>query len=335
MAGNSPLLRVSPKLEHAFGPATPTHSPSPSIRSSTSSRHPLQTLTLHEYRRLQNTPPPPTTASPGKTLRRKKATSTLNEPERTSASRTSTFRSRFSSGRLHLSQSAYQLAGHQPLPPSPPHALEETEFADHLYRSRSAEPRDPQDPEPGLSARADSLRSSTPKVGHWKPTKRLPKPSPSTAPLSPISPISPISPPAAALVPHLQTTHRTSTRSTEHVPSVDTYSTPTFSLSRFPQPPHLPGPPLSSPNEEDALPRLNISFTSIPPATPPATPAIIHYRGASFDLVNPHDSLLFHDIVTPSREIDSSEYLPLCSSESPPELAEVSQYLPLPHHKAD
>lgn len=58
-----------------------------------------------------------------------------------------------------------------------------------------------------------------------------------------------------------------------------------------------------------------ISFASTPPVTPPATPAVIHYRGASFDLVNPHNSLVLDNIVTPSREFDSSEYLPLRSSE--------------------
>lgn len=58
-----------------------------------------------------------------------------------------------------------------------------------------------------------------------------------------------------------------------------------------------------------------ISYSSTAPVTPPATPAIIHYRGASFDLVNPHDSLLLHDIVTPSQEFDSSDYLALRTSE--------------------
>ncbi|KAF3038005.1 hypothetical protein E8E12_008710 [Didymella heteroderae] len=52
------------------------------------------------------------------------------------------------------------------------------------------------------------------------------------------------------------------------------------------------------------------------PITPPATPATIHYRGASFDLVNPHDSLQFHDIVTPSRDLDSSELFPLQSAKN-------------------
>lgn len=58
--------------------------------------------------------------------------------------------------------------------------------------------------------------------------------------------------------------------------------------------------------------------------TPPATPAVVHYRGASFDLVNPHASLKLDAIETPSREIESQEYLPLQLYEDPLSLEEVS-----------
>lgn len=99
---------------------------------------------------------------------------------------------------------------------------------------------------------------------------------------------------------------------------------PTPSLSRFPQPPRFVT--LRETEREKA-----ISFTSTAPATPPATPATIHYRGASFDVMNPHDSLQFHDIVTPSRDLDSSELFPIQSAQNSQwNLSEVGRPSPRP-----
>lgn len=77
-------------------------------------------------------------------------------------------------------------------------------------------------------------------------------------------------------------------------------------------------------NDENVPPPLSSNFSTTAPATPPATPAVIHYRGASFDLVNPHDSLLFHDIETPTRDLDSIEYSPSRSAEEPLLQAEMA-----------
>lgn len=102
--------------------------------------------------------------------------------------------------------------------------------------------------------------------------------------------------------------------------SSDAISTPALSLSRFPQPPRFQT--LRETEREKA-----ISLATIAPVTPPATPATIHYRGTSFDLVNPHASLPYHDIVTPSRDFDSSELLTLRSSqESQSSLFEVRMF---------
>jgi hypothetical protein len=311
MTSHSP--RLSPTERHGFELATPIHSPHHSVNSSVSSRTPLHALSLHEYHKLQNTPTSQSATPPGKTLRRKAAASALNELERVpSVRRTPVSALRLSSRSLHSSKSAHQLTAYQPLPPSPPH-FEQTGPIDNSFRSQSAGPYTS-----GVSLlkevtslRAPSALSVSSKVGNWKPIKKLPKPSagwpPKHIPPPPLNPEKSISP--------FQTTP---TSSSDNVASSGAQTTPsTFSLSRFPHPPHLVNPSLSPPIYENATPSLNNSFATTAPATPPATPAVIHYRGTSFDLVNPHDSLLFHDIVTPSRELDSSEYLPLQSSEEP------------------
>ncbi|PSN66685.1 hypothetical protein BS50DRAFT_587773 [Corynespora cassiicola Philippines] len=294
----------------AAEPVTPIHSPHHSLHSSTSSRAPLQSLTLHEYRKQQNTPTSHSATPPGKTLRRKAAAATLNGIERApSFSRTPLSASRQPLRQLHPSHSAQQLTTHQAFPPSPPH------FSHHAPPDRafSAEPYQQKN-------RALNLRPlGTSEVrGTFKPIKRLPKPQP--PPPLPFASQTSIPPPplpplrsSRARPSPLNTTPYTSS----HTFSTDTQTTPsTFSLSRFPQPPPPIDPSLSPPNDENAPPHVTASFTTTAaPVTPPATPAVIHYRGTSFDLVNPRDSLLLHNIVTPSRDHDSTEYLPLRSSE--------------------
>lgn len=87
-------------------------------------------------------------------------------------------------------------------------------------------------------------------------------------------------------------------------------STSTVSLSRFPQPPEVvpPVPAISAEartekeGAQKPLPPLPITpnFDSTPfTAVTPPNPAQVHYRGASFDLVNPHHSLYLSGIETP------------------------------------
>lgn len=181
--------------------------------------------------------------------------------------------------------------------------------ADEIFRSQSAEP--------------SIQHSSFEKLRKFKPIKRLPKPLSSGHGSIPISP--------APLAPVTSNQPRLSPLRTASIPSVQdptlnaSQSTPSsFSLSRFPRPPDLVNTPLSPLSNDNDTPRVNtISFTSTAPATPPATPAVIHYRGASFDLVNPHNSLVLDNIVTPSRDLDSSDYLPLRTSEDPLDSPEV------------
>ncbi|KAF1831594.1 hypothetical protein BDW02DRAFT_43845 [Decorospora gaudefroyi] len=297
--------RTSPRI-HAGNPMTPVHSPHHSVTSSVSSRTPVHTLTIHEYRKQQHTPSSLSQKGTpsGKTLRRKPAASALHDIERVASTSPPTrLRSASSLRPLHFSQSAHQLK------PSPPPVQQET-LLELAFRSQSAEPRVQTGSISSIST------SSSGKVRYFNSRKRLPKPPAATGPV--------LFPPLLANVNCARSRRRSPppaalSFSTERSHSSGAQTTPsTFSLSRFPQPPHRTEPSLSPPGDERERTCINaLSFSTTAPATPPATPAIIHYRGASFDLVNPHDSLLLHDIVTPSRDFDSSDYLPLRSSEEP------------------
>ncbi|KAF2662407.1 hypothetical protein K491DRAFT_709777 [Lophiostoma macrostomum CBS 122681] len=297
----------SPRV--SVNPVTPIHSAQHSLNSSISSRTPLQTLSLHEYRKLQNSPAAQSSTPPGRTLRRKAAASALNELERVPSSSayflSGSVRSRLARP-LHLSQSAQQLTSYQPLPPSPPHDLDQPELSDSSFRSQSAEPRALSGTKSWLGG-SGGVHKVYPKVSNWKAIKKLPHPA-SAHPKAHNSPAFAVS----TFLPSLAT----SSPSTENLLASGANTDSTFSLSRFPHPPPAIDPLFSPSNDENTPPRVN-SFATTAPVTPPATPAVLHYRGTSFDLVNPHESLLLHDVVTPSRDFDSSEYLPLRSSEDP------------------
>ncbi|KAH8728363.1 hypothetical protein GQ44DRAFT_724371 [Phaeosphaeriaceae sp. PMI808] len=282
MAAFNPHSHSPRVLAHNPTPITPVHSPHHSITSSISSRTPLHTLSIHEYRRQQNTPGSQIVTPSGKTLRRKAAAPSLAGLERVpSLTRATHSVSRSSLRPLHSTQSAQQLHSH----PSP---FQPQLRSDQLSRSQSAEPRNQ-----GGSISSTSTTTSTGRVRHFNSRKRLPKPAAATSSL-PFPPRSTI--PRYSVSSDTRTTHTPSS----------------FSLSRFPQPPHREDPSLFPLCHESELTHIAAPhFASTAPVTPPATPATIHYRGTSFDLVNPHDSLLLHDIVTPSREIGSSEYLPV------------------------
>ena len=295
--------RMSPQM-YAANPITPVHSPHHSVTSSVSSRNrtPIHTLTIHEYRKQQHTPSSHSLRGQpsGKTLRRKPAASALNEVERAQTTRPTRSGSGSLLRPLHFSQSAHQLKSTHP-------TLQQQTLLELSFRSQSAEPR----VQAGSISSISTANSST-KVRYFNSRKRLPRPLAATGPALSASPLANVNSTQSWRSPALSL-------STERSHSSNAQTTPTpstFSLSRFPQPPHRIDPFFSPPPDERDSTRLNnVSFATAAPATPPATPAIIHYRGASFDLVNPHDSLLLHDIVTPSRDFDSSDYLPLRTSE--------------------
>jgi hypothetical protein len=298
--------RVSERASsRVYDHVTPVHSPHHSVTSSISLRTPIHTLTIHEYRKQQHTPNSQEGTPAGKTLRRKPAAAALNEIERAPSTTQPTRSGSGSSLRpIQFSRSAYQLKPSQP-------PFQQQAAIDLSFRSQSAEPR----VQTG-SISSISTASSSGKLCYFKSRKRLPKPPAATGPVLSHPPLANVkstqswhSPPPVALSLYTEHSH-SSGPATTPTPS-------TFSLSRFPQPPHLIVPPFSPPPDEgDSTHKTALDFVNTSaPVTPPATPAIIHYRGTSFDLVNPHDSLVLHDIVTPSRDFDSSEYISLRTSE--------------------
>ncbi|RAR02137.1 hypothetical protein DDE82_006013 [Stemphylium lycopersici] len=283
---------------------TPVHSPHHSVTSSISSRTPIHTLTIHEYRKQQHTPTLSRKGTPpGKTLRRKPAASALNDIERANSVPPSNWSDSGPSLRpLHFSQSAHQLKTAHP-------SFQQQTRHELPLRAQSTEPRQ----QTGSISSLSTVGSS--KVRYFNSRKRLPKPPATTGAVA----FPPSFPNASSVQTRRPTPPAALSFSTECTQSGDAQTTPTpstFSLSRFPQPPHRIDPLLSPPRDErDSAHVEPLNFTTATPATPPATPAIIHYRGASFDLVNPHDSLLLHDIVTPSRDFDSSDYIAVRTSD--------------------
>ncbi|KAF2277917.1 uncharacterized protein EI97DRAFT_457153 [Westerdykella ornata] len=298
------------------GYATPAHSAQNSLhsfRSSTPTRSPLHALSLHEYRKLQRTPTPSSQAPQGKSLRRKAATPELREFKRapSTAGRSASpaslvFRP------SHFSISLQHLAGYQPLPPSPPHWTDHFEAVDESYRPQNTEDTRFGEAAAAAEKSVGGFPKETQKVGRWKTIKKLPRPQPR----HPQSPLPSAHIPPHAIGTHLSSSQSISTSVTEIAPSSDApTSTSTLSLSRFPRPPHPESfVSLSSQSlDVNALPRINTSFTTAL-ATPPETPAVIRYRGASFDLVNPHDSILLHDIETPN-DLHSCDGSPMRTSD--------------------
>jgi hypothetical protein len=294
---------VAPLHHRASALFTPKHSPHHSGHSTISLRTPVHTLSIHEYRKQQNTPLSRIATPSGKTLRRKASTFTLNEVERVPSTTPTQQRDPHTTARpLHSSYSAHQLA-------PPPSFLGFPPVSDQAFRSQSAEPR-----APGDSISSVATIGSLRKERHFGTRKRLPRPSaPTRSGLHAISyePLRPTQQIRASLPAPLSFLAEGSNLS-------DAQITSTPSLSRFPQPPHFET--LREAQREKA-----VSFATTAPVTPPATPATIHYRGASFDLVNPHASLPYHDIVTPSRDFDSSDFLALESPRDSYHFSEVSK----------
>ncbi|KAF2017697.1 hypothetical protein BU24DRAFT_449315 [Aaosphaeria arxii CBS 175.79] len=298
---------------HSIGDVDPTpllHSPRPSLGSTAPSRT-TTPLTLHEYRKQQHDTAVPANPPPGRRLRRKAAAPALNELEYAPLARRIPPQNYLPpSQRLQPSRSAVPLTSLYDTNESSPKASASTGLLDSPFRSQSAEPfgtaawRNKPDT---FSHRSNLVES---KVGNWKPIKRLPKPLKPPLPTSPTLPV--------YKLPFEQHSSLTpsSPSSTDNLLSCGARTeSSNVSLSLFPRPPHLIHAPLSPPDDNFDRPQQHErSFASTAPVTPPATPAVIHYRGTSFDLINPHDSLLLHDIETPSRGFDSTEYLPLSVS---------------------
>jgi hypothetical protein len=95
-------------------------------------------------------------------------------------------------------------------------------------------------------------------------------------------------------------------------------STSSLSLSRF----NFPKPPDASSSRRVNENPYSIALPEIPQLFYEETPKVLRYSGASFDLVNPHDSLRLSDIL-PSAELESamSDYVASAAQHEEPSAA--------------
>ena len=91
----------------------------------------------------------------------------------------------------------------------------------------------------------------------------------------------------------------------------DLTNSSSFSLSRFPLPPQL------LPQFRNPTSPATTTLDGTPATSSPATPTTIQFRGASFDLLNPHKSLNLSKIVTPGD--GEKDYLDYFDSNPIPE----------------
>lgn len=283
-------------------PITPTHS----AQNSQSSQQLLTPgqLSLHEYRKQQATPSPPAVKGT-KQVRRKRAASGLNSLEHVPAVPRSPFEE-FASN-FHISHqisrsenvskgpkedlssrsfaSLPEASRRQPFhtisPNSRPLDYSSTEEAENFYRSHS---------------RYEDFSKNS------KPIKKLPKRPPDInqhlvpSPLRSASSASPI------------------------------VSSAEISVSKFPRPPSHAAQPLSlgqpavpptAPSQPDHTEMGPAHALKPSIASTSSSPAVVHYRGASFDLVNPHQSLQFSRIETPADvEVERTDYFHVKPSRS-------------------
>ena len=295
MATHQPPLPVSVHSLHRVAtPVTPIHSPHQSL-SSTPSRTPVHTLTLHEYRKQQNTPSPQS-ITPGRRLKRKVAASGLNAIERIPPAPGTPVQHFPPSSQAR--QQSDRRTGKTALQRSPSFTSLVATSHHQPFGSSSSAPQDPggtNSDYPSTDEAEGFYRSGehfkTFKKRTFKPIKHLPRPLPLSARPPVPSPL------------------RSDTSTENLLSSAGLTTGSTLSLSSFPQPPRFEEAVPLTQAGEPASPRANISITATAPATPPETPAVVHYRGASFDLVNPHQSLYLHNIETPAdRDADFVDY---------------------------
>jgi hypothetical protein len=320
--GYAAITAIPIKLQQPSGPVTPVHTPQNS-HSSTPFRSPFQTLTLHEYRKQQKSiSSPSSTVSSGRRIKRKAAASRLNELEcvpssslaqglsfssltapdnqqhdaRPSLSFARDLSSIFD-GYTVATRSSISLASDIPpysvssLLASSPGSTSQKSINSN-YRQVSG--RDPSTP---FYDDIDSVYRvyDTPRKrsAAFKPIKRLPKPVGVRTVSSSIS--------------STKSEHPPTRQSSAHHLARKKSSVSDVSISRFPHPLQQNFPPLPLSDDQDQIQAKQTSYVTTT-ITPPATPTTIHYRGASFDLLNPHKSLELHNIDSPDREPEHLDY---------------------------
>ncbi|KAL9065360.1 MAG: hypothetical protein Q9157_007501 [Trypethelium eluteriae] len=268
------------------------------------------TLTLHEYRKKQQIPSPPL-AGPVKRVKRKPATPDLSTTGRVKT-RLPLSPSVASNHSLELSPSPWPSENIHGPPTRGFDAFAALNSSDsvpsftsllesYYDRSNSAPPltSNLSDPSKSVYSGDTFVTPEKTRARHFKPSKRLPRPVTQRGPRFSHSSITP-SP--LRLANSKLTSHLTSQpRETNHSSS--------FAISKFsfPEPPSPPAASLPRGHTESAA-TTNTQRSSADQQEA-KTPTTLHFRGVSFDVVNPHNSLNLHNIETPAdRDADISDY---------------------------
>ncbi|KAF2100176.1 hypothetical protein NA57DRAFT_73789 [Rhizodiscina lignyota] len=289
----------------AATPITPIHTPHHSL-SSMRSHTPGQALSLHEYRKQQATPSSVgSSVSSERRLKRRRGASGLNVIERVPSQRSlvqpsSSSKSR-STRRLQSLLPPAEIAGptffFSHIPPPPSSLASASPPQPHHAHSRTPSLFTNSSSTPATALDSSRLRDRT---KNFKSIKHLPRRE-ASQPEQLFATVSFSQPASASGSPALEARPAT--------------SSPTVSLSKFPQPPRRIEPtPLATTTElltRPTQPQQSSSEEAAPQQQQPhsAPPTVLHYRGVSFDLVNPHQSLLLSCIETPEPvERDSADY---------------------------
>ncbi|KAL9092568.1 MAG: hypothetical protein Q9165_004372 [Trypethelium subeluteriae] len=268
------------------------------------------TLTLHEYRKKQQIPSPPL-AGPVKRVKRKPGTPDLNANGHIKT-RPPLSPSVASNHSLELSPSPWP-SEHVHGPPtrgfdvfaalnSSDSVPSFTSLLESYYdRSNSAPPltSNLSDPSKSVYSGESFITPEKTRARHFKPSKRLPRPTTQRGLRFSHSSITPS--------PLRLANSRLTTRFTS--PPRETNHSSSFAISKFsfPEPPSPPHASLPQGHAETAA-TTNTQRSSADQQEA-KTPTTLHFRGVSFDVVNPHNSLNLHNIETPAdRDADLSDY---------------------------
>ena len=277
------------------------------LSSTTAPSTPLRAhpLTLHEYKKNQQVSIPPI-GGPAKRVKRKPATPNLTAVDRVAA-RQPQNPSPTREHSLDLSPSPWPservhgpaTAGFDPLAAlrGEDSTLSFTSLLESYYdRSNSAPPLffDLDDSFKSIYSGESLISPAKGRIRYLKPSKRLPRPSRFSHQSITPSPL-----------------RLASSRYTNHLisPPPDVNNTSSFAVSNFSFP-RPPSPIHAASFPDESVPAIESDAPKISTDRPePSTPTTLHFRGVSFDVVNPHNSLDLRNIETPAdRDADVSDY---------------------------
>jgi len=297
-------------FQRPLTPITPIHTPHASGSSGSARVRTPGQLSLHEYRKQQVTPSPPALLGQ-KTIKRKTGMSVLNrsegrpstppEPHRLASPSPPASPEQHGpteSARPSLSQVTYypefhHLVSRTPPPPTSTY-LSTSIFSAPLFAQDAAlsglhTTTERVDRRDALTRQEEHSHQLQPRGrgGNFKPIKRLPRP-----------------PPPDWLYPKSSRVQSQSSSDSQGPSQEALSSSSSLSLSKY----EFPHPGLSH-SAPPSVPSSAVETPSSKLESAAATPKILHYRGTSFDLLNPHDSLRLSDVQSPpERDNDQGGY---------------------------